>query len=103
TVKVGGTGKATIVLNDLSAANGTTNITLAALTHDNTVTVQSSSVTAEFGNFNITSFGSGNNTYNVQDQAGTLKLDGAVNFSLGSGNDMVNLAADSCSPYVVTH
>src|SRR5262249_35816809 len=88
-------GIADITLNDLDVSTGTTNITLGASTHDNTVSVQGSSVTAMFDDFFLTSSAGGSNIFSFQDQAGTLQLTGTVKVLLGNGNGTVNIAADS--------
>jgi hypothetical protein len=98
-----GSGSASIDLNDLTVANGNTTISLGQLTNGNTVSVQAdSNSTAVFDNFSILSLASGSNTYNLQDQAGTLMLTGTVKVLLGSGDDTVNVAADSSNPTGVT-
>ena len=93
-VNANGAGSAAIDLNDLSVANGSTSLTLGGQTHDNTVSVQGSTVTSVFDSFTMTSAASETNTYNIQDQAGTLEFAGPLNLQLGVGSDTVNLAAD---------
>jgi hypothetical protein len=97
-ITVTGSGMA-VDLNDLSVANGTTSVTLGAGSGD-TVQVQgSSSVTSVFDNFNITSSGTGGNTFantlSIQDQAGTIEFGGAVNVQLAGTGNTLDLAADT--------
>ena len=88
-----GSGAAKVTFNDLNVANGATTITMSGA--NDSFTVQSSSVTSIFSAFTINSTATGNNTWNLQDQAGNLEFTGTVSVVFGSGADTLDVAADS--------
>jgi hypothetical protein len=98
TVNASGTGAATIDVNDLNVANGTTTVTLAATTSNDVVAIQGASVTSVFKNLTITSSATGSNFFDLQDAKGTMQVTGTTNVMLGSGNDTLDLAADPNNP-----
>jgi hypothetical protein len=99
TIKASGTGAANIDLNDLRVAKATT-ISLGSTANDTFDVQGTSSVTAQFAAFTLTSSSpaSSTNTFSIQDQAGTLQFGGNVSLSLGSGNDTLKLGADLGNP-----
>jgi hypothetical protein len=97
-VNAGGVGSATIDLNDLSVSNGTTTLMLAASTSNNLVQLQGSTVPSVYNNLTMNSLAAGNNTFKLQDSAGTMHITGTANLHLGPGNDILDLAADAAGP-----
>ncbi len=103
TITVGGTGSSKVVLEDVTAPNGTTSITFGSSTSGNLLDVfnnnQSQILASVFNNFDvITSAGSalGANTYDFQDTAGVLDIGGMFSFKgSGAGTQVVDFAADS--------
>ncbi|HZZ82846.1 MAG TPA: hypothetical protein VFE62_30380 [Gemmataceae bacterium] len=107
-ITTNGTGSAKITLNDLNVGTGAagtttattfgaTTITLGSTTSNNVVSVQGSSVTSVYWNFTLTSAAGGANSFNFQNQAGTLEMTGTTKVTLGAGNDTVALATASNS------
>jgi len=101
-ITAGGHGSVSIDLND-QRVYGFADIELGAQTSGDTLAIQGSTVRSEFGALLVHSQAGGNNTFNIQDQAGNLVFDSAVVFLLGPGADKVNLAADSTNSMGVTN
>jgi hypothetical protein len=97
-VNASGAGSATIDLNDLNVSSGTTTIMLAGTTSNNLVQLQGSTVPSVYNNLTINSLAVGNNTFNLQDSAGSMQITGTANLHFGPGNDILDLAADAAGP-----
>jgi hypothetical protein len=95
-INVTGAGSANVTLNDLNVPSAGTTVTLGATTKDDTVTVQAGTgLTSVYQSFTLTSNATGNNTVNVQDQAGTVLFGGPVVMQFNAGNTTVNAGADA--------
>jgi hypothetical protein len=90
-----GGNSSNIWLNDITADNGTVNIMYAASTHDNSIFMQSSTITETWNIFNLTSNASGVNNFFFQGQKGTLDFSGQVTVKATKGANNLFLAADA--------
>jgi hypothetical protein len=99
TVNVNGSGGSNILLQDVVAQYGTTSFTFGGSTGThggNTLKVFGTSITSIFNIFNITSSAAlgSNNTFDLQDQKGTLQIAGTMKWALGQANTLMNFASD---------